>query len=214
MRISSSILTPVGTPYVSPRHNAFLFKLRLKRLTCHCIDFTSLFNWNTKQLFVYVLATYPSHDPLTIPPSEAVIWDLIIPSSSQIHPFNPIQFLWSKNTALPPKSRKPISSKAPPKAGPAPGVISLRNAKPKYQITDISGLIAEKDNVTLEVGWNVQPWVGALTWANTEGRFGGKWKALQGGRSQPFDLPPLKGKTSSTAKRAETPRAAEASPIL
>jgi len=42
-------------------------------------DLSTLFNWNTKQLFVYITATYPGK---TYPKNEAVIWDLIIPSKS------------------------------------------------------------------------------------------------------------------------------------
>ncbi|TPX38064.1 hypothetical protein SmJEL517_g00087 [Synchytrium microbalum] len=41
----------------------------------HALDLSSLFNWNTKQLFVYVLAEFetPSHDT-----NAVVIWDDII----------------------------------------------------------------------------------------------------------------------------------------
>ena len=45
-------------------------------------DLTSLFNWNTKQVFVYITASYPSSSPSTIPPSELVIWDAIIPADN------------------------------------------------------------------------------------------------------------------------------------
>jgi hypothetical protein len=44
-------------------------------------DFSSLFTWNTKQLFVYVSATWPS----TNTTNEAVIWDTIITSPSADH---------------------------------------------------------------------------------------------------------------------------------
>jgi len=92
-------------------------------------------------------------------------------------------------------------------------VINLRNEKPKYQITDVSGKLAERGNVTLEVGWNVQPWVGALTWTMPEGRAWGRWEGVKGGRSGAFDLPALKGKKVESVAR-ESPQAAEASPIV
>ena len=44
-------------------------------------DFSSLFTWNTKQIFVYVSATWPS----TNTTNEAVIWDTIITSPSADH---------------------------------------------------------------------------------------------------------------------------------
>ena len=43
-------------------------------------------------------------------------------------------------------------------------VLLLRNVKPKQQIADPTGHTASTQNMTLGVGWNVQPWVGALTW--------------------------------------------------
>jgi len=70
-------------------------------------------------------------------------------------------------------------------------VLRLRGQKAKYQISDITGRLAERGNVTLSVGWNVQPWVGALMWApngpvpRTEGTIVS---------SDAFDFPALKGK--------------------
>lgn len=62
--------------------------------------------------------------------------------------------------------------------------------------------MAERGNATLVVGWNVQPWVGALWWSPGTGavpRTAGK-----AGRSKPFDFPALKG-----GNRADGARAAE-----
>ena len=98
-----------------------------------------------------------------------------------------------------------------------PGVIKLKNSKPKYQITDISGVLAERSNVTLEVGWNVQPWVGALTWTFEEGRSFGRWSGVQGGKSKTFSMPALKGKSASSATivgSGATPEVAKATPII
>ena len=96
-----------------------------------------------------------------------------------------------------------------------PGIIRLKNNKPKYQITDISGVIASQSNVTLELGWNVQPWVGPLTWTIPEGRSFGRWKGVKGGRSRAFDLPGVKGKIvgQETVVGKGTPEPAEATPI-
>ena len=190
------------------------------------IDFSSLFNWNTKQLFIYVLATYPSiKEPTTTPPSQAVIWDLIIPSASQLNPRSPWSFFQtSANTparlialSANPNANKKASTRKPEGwKGDIPGVISLQNVKPKYQITDISGRLAERTNVTLEVGWNVQPWVGALTWTMPEGSSLGRWVGVKDGRSKPFDMPPLKGKKAETIVDTfrTTPKVAEATPVI
>jgi len=113
------------------------------------------------------------------------------------------------------KSRKQSAKKPEPEL--KPGIIQLKNSKPKYQITDISGILSERTNITLEVGWNVQPWVGALTWTFGEGREFGRWKGVKGGRSKTFDMPPIKGKTASSATvvgSGGTPKAAEASAFV
>ena len=70
--------------------------------------------------------------------------------------------------------------------------------------------------MTLEVGWNVQPWVGALTWTMWEGHGWGRWKGVKGGRSKIFEMPALKGKVSEkTVVSGEgKPDAAGAKPVL
>lgn len=120
-----------------------------------------------------------------------------------------------------PSSLKPQRSQILPKKKQtealAPGIVRLKNSKPKYQITDISGILSERSNVTLEVGWNVQPWVGALTWTFGEGRHFGRWKGVKGGKSKSFDMPALKGKSASSetvVASGGTPKAAEASAIV
>lgn len=98
-----------------------------------------------------------------------------------------------------------------------PGIIHLKNSKPKYQITDISGILSERTNVTLELGWNVQPWVGALTWTFGEGKEFGRWRGIEGGKSKTFDLPAIRGKTATSATivgSGGTPKAAEASAVV
>ena len=184
-------------------------------------DFTSLFNWNTKQLFVWITATYPSSNTsIYAPYSEAVIWDQIINSHSQSHPFNPLQSI--RDFYAPPKKSAKVKSKKAAAAKPVveevePGIIKVKNAKPKYQITDITGKLAERDNVTLQLGWNVQPWVGALTWTMPEGFELGKWNGIIGGKSKVFNMPSLKGKSTSSetiVASGGTPKAAEASAVI
>ncbi|KAF6226037.1 hypothetical protein HO173_012527 [Letharia columbiana] len=177
-------------------------------------DFTSLFNWNTKQLFVWVVATYPSPDASSL--SQAVIWDTIINSHSQSHPFNPLQ-LFTKPPPAKKSSKAKKQSAKKQEVDPEPGILRLKNTKPKYQVTDISGILAERTNVTLEIGWNVQPWVGALTWTLGEGQVLGRWKGVEGGKSKAFDMPPLKKKSvgsETVVSSGETPQAAEASAVI
>lgn len=159
-------------------------------------DLTSLFHWNTKQIFLYITASYPSSSPSTIPPSEAVIWDAIIPSDySPLHP-NTYIHPTSKTTS---KSKSKSKSKGKPyPAGASPGIVRLSNQKPKYQITDVSGKIAERTNATLNLHWNIQPWVGALVWTNTKSY--GRWEGLKGG-ADAFAFPALKG--SETVKKED-----------
>ena len=72
------------------------------------------------------------------------------------------------------------------------GFLNLKNQKPKYQIAAPSGKLAETDNVTLHVHYNIQPWVGVLTWT-PQIEFG-RWNLLKGGVSKAFKLPALKKK--------------------
>jgi signal peptidase complex subunit 3 len=151
-------------------------------------DLTSLFNWNTKQVFVYITASYPSSSPSTIPPSELVIWDAIIPADDA-----------PKGTKQPKSKKGKKATGKPYPAGGSPGIIRLNSQKPKYQITDVKGKIAERENATLTLHWNVQPYVGALVWDNR--KTFGRWQALKGGESETFTFPPLKG--SETVKPNE-----------
>ncbi len=156
---------------------------------------TSLFKWNTKQIVLYITASYPSSSPSTIPSSEAVIWDAIIPSdfarshaNTYLHP----------TTSKTKPSKKSKQKGKPYPEGASPGIVRLSNQKPKYQITDVSGKIAERTNATLNLHWNIQPWVGALVWTNTKTY--GRWEGLKGGVSG-FEFPALKG--SETVKKEE-----------
>lgn len=79
------------------------------------------------------------------------------------------------------------------------GLLKLRNQKPKYQITHPSGKIAEKEDVTLKLHYNVQPWVGLLTWNQDQDI--GPWKKLAGGISKTFNLPALKKKDEKKKKK-------------
>ncbi len=54
----------------------------------------------------------------------------------------------------------------------------------------------------LYVHYNVQPWVGVLTWT-PQIEFG-KWKLMKGGVSRLFNLPALKKKEEATAKASSS----------
>ncbi|KAE9966998.1 hypothetical protein BLS_006638 [Venturia inaequalis] len=152
-------------------------------------DLSSLFNWNTKQVFVYITATYPSKNS-TEPPSQAIVWDAILPSA--LAP-------WHHNQYIHP-TPKPAgkNSRVVNRSGPVysrtkrPGILKLSNQKPKYQITDHTGLLAEREDAQLELSWNIQPWVGALTWKKPVDF--GQWKKLKGGKSKVFSFPQVLGK--------------------
>jgi signal peptidase complex subunit 3 len=119
--------------------------------------------------------------------SQAIIWDQIIPSNPHLNPNIPRHRspLYKKNLNVLPTHHER-------------GLIRLRGVKSKYHISDISRKMAGRQNVTLEVGWNIQPWVGALTWTGKRDLFLGNWKALKGGVSEPLGLPelPIKVKVS------------------
>lgn len=156
-------------------------------------DLSSLFTWNTKELFVYVTAEWAGA-PGSGPAAEnqtnsAVIWDSIITAPSSDHLAN-----------IGPATRKKlIKSAAGRPIDPARGRLVLKNQKPKYQITHPSGRIANAEGVRLRLHYNVQPWVGFLTW--NQDRDLGRWRALDG-HSAPFDLPPVKKKDEAKKARA------------
>lgn len=166
------------------------------------------------------MATYPSASTSPgAPLSQAIIWDTIINSESQMNPLNPLSYF--HDIVYPQtKARRARQRSNAAKVGTTitPGKLRLRNCKPKYQITDVTGVISQQSNVTLELGWNVQPWVGALTWTMPEGYSFGRWKGVVGGRSKAFDMPALKGKPAKVAdpivSKGKAPKPAEASPII
>lgn len=169
-------------------------------------------------------ATYPSSASNSTPFSQAVIWDTIINSPEQASPPS-VWALIGRNAydSPPPKPAKKTKKKGT--AGDKPtktGVLKLRDERPKYKIPDPSGHIAHLQNVTLQIGWNVQPWVGALAWTNRVWTIG-RWAPLQGGTSAPFALPGLKGASASAKKdkpketvvgTGKKPKAGEAEPII
>ena len=145
---------------------------------------------------MYITASYSSDNP-TVPHSEAVIWDAIIPSDYA--PWHPNTYIHPTSKTAPKsksKSRKRVGKPYPD--GGSPGIVKLSSQKPKYQITDVSGKIADRTNATLSLHWNVQPWVGALVWTNTNSY--GRWQGLKGGMDK-FEFPALKG--SETVKKED-----------
>lgn len=58
--------------------------------------------------------------------------------------------------------------------------------------------MASTEDVTLRLHYNVQPWVGLLTWNQNVDY--GRWLKLQGGLSKKFNLPALKKKDEGKTK--------------
>ncbi|KAM0342252.1 hypothetical protein ACHAPU_009657 [Fusarium lateritium] len=150
-------------------------------------DLSSLFTWNTKQVFVYISAEWPGPDNST---NEAVIWDKIItsPSADHLQNIGPIAMKKLKRSA----EGKSIDTNR--------GKLSWNNQRPKYQITHPSGKVAQTSDVTLKLHYNVQPWVGLLTWDQT--RDLGHWKALVGSESSSFRFPAIKAKKNDASKKS------------
>ena len=168
-------------------------------------DLSSLFSWNTKQIFVYVTATFPSKSPSS-PYSEAIIWDAIIPSPSApwhqntyIHPSPKLSSASAATKKARKNSKKPASLKAYPE-GAQPGILRLGNQKPKYQITTPWSKIGGVENCTLHLRYNIQPWVGALTWSSGADR--GVWTGLEGESSEAFDMPNVKSAAGVSASKS------------
>ncbi|PKS07950.1 hypothetical protein jhhlp_006562 [Lomentospora prolificans] len=179
LRVDNISVTKGRVHYYSPKkeeHASIKFSLDA--------DLSSLFTWNTKQLFVYVTAEWPDIDAPagSNATNTAVIWDSIITSPSSDHLAN-----------VGPATMKKLKKSAAGKSiDPSRGILKLRNQRPKYQITHPSGKVADVENVKLRLHYNVQPWVGMLTW-NLESAFG-KWEAMKGGVSKAFSFPSIKNK--------------------
>ena len=216
-------------------------------------DLSGLFNWNTKQVFVYVSAEYPTQNVTTglgqdgeagslpiagggnLGMNKAVIWDTIISAPATKWSFANVKERYFPAKKPVTKSKKSMSKSDREKAKAKttditkPGLLTLKNQKPKYQITDPSGVISSRPNATLTLSWNVQPWVGPLLWdrgmledKNGPGSAQGSWNLpflkyrWQGGRlprSETFDFPPLKGaqktSTSEMVKDRDGPKTPE-----
>ena len=198
-------------------------------------DLSSLFTWNTKQVFLYVTTSWPNKDP-SKPPSRAVVWDAILPHplapnhhNQWVHPGKGTKAKKSSSKSRS-KSKTKSSSKAavtPTKSTyrssfseSAPGIIRLDNQRPKYQITDLTGKLASLSGASLELHWNIQPWVGLLTWngagksGTTEAPWWSVWKhAGSVAKSELFDFPALKNSTEAAKaageKRLDTEKGAE-----
>lgn len=183
-------------------------------------DLSALFNWNTKQVFVYVSAEYGAEEPQGLGPdgragslprrsagmNKAVIWDTIIPAPATPWSLANVRERYFPAAAKKPTSKKtsPTSSKGGDKAKTTaitkPGRLTLNNQKPKYQITHPSGVISSRPNATLTLSWNVQPWVGPLLWDH------GMLEDKNGGSAEgSWNLPFLKHRWRSGAvPRSET----------
>ncbi|CAI4046240.1 hypothetical protein N7582_003763 [Saccharomyces uvarum] len=92
-------------------------------------DLTPLFNWNTKQVFVYLTAEYNSSGKIA---SEVTFWDKIIKSKEN-------------------------------------AVIKVNDLRSKYSIWDIEDTRFDNKDLVFKLHWNIQPWVGLLTYGETVG---------------------------------------------
>ncbi|OJJ83183.1 signal peptidase complex subunit SPC3 [Aspergillus glaucus CBS 516.65] len=168
-------------------------------------DLTPLFNWNTKQLFVYVYASYSSSEKPSSslnPLSESIIWDTIIEAPESPYSFNALRERFFPSSSTTKRKSSGLSKNKNKKKDSAElGVLRLRGQKSKYQIGDITGKLAEREGVTLSVGWNVQPWVGALWWSPRSGSVPQTGGAA--GVSKPFDFPQVKGSNRASTAAAQ-----------
>ncbi|KKA29052.1 hypothetical protein TD95_002178 [Thielaviopsis punctulata] len=187
VRAPSASIVPKQTNVIRGRahyHSTKKTDLASIRFTLDA-DLSSLFTWNTKQVFVYVTAEWDAPATKNTPAGHntAVIWDQIItaPSSDFLSNFGPATMKKLKRSA----AGKTID--------PSRGKFRLDNQRPKYQITHPSGSLAEIPNLRLKVHYNVQPWVGFLTWDMSESLL--NWKKMNKGVSKSFDLPAIKAKT-------------------
>jgi len=60
--------------------------------------------------------------------------------------------------------------------------------------------VAETGDVTLHVNYNVQPWVGALTWGQGADFY--LWKKMAKGISKVFEFPAIKKKEEAGSKKS------------
>ncbi|KAJ3498835.1 hypothetical protein NLG97_g813 [Lecanicillium saksenae] len=196
-RDPSGVITPQNIQVVKGRPHYYSSKKEEYAIIRFSLDadLSSLFTWNTKNLFVYVTADWPGPDNTT---NSAVIWDSIITNPSADHLLNV-----GPHTLK--KMRKLSAGKS---IDPSRGKLKLKNQKPKYQITHPSGKIAETADVTLKLHYNVQPWVGLLTWNLPKDLF--LWKTLGGGESDKIALPALKTKDSKDSKSNSKSKAKKA----
>ncbi|KAM3456549.1 hypothetical protein MY5147_004580 [Beauveria neobassiana] len=186
-REPSGIITPDNIQVVKGRSHYYSTKKEEYAVIRFSLDadLSSLFTWNTKNLFVYVTADWPGADNTT---NSAVIWDSIITNPSADH-------LLNIGPATLKKLRKSSAGKS---IDPNRGKLKIKNQKPKYQITHPSGKIAQTEDVTLKLHYNVQPWVGLLTWNLPRDLF--LWKTMSGGESDKLALPALKVKEAKETK--------------
>ncbi|KFH47608.1 Signal peptidase complex subunit-like protein [Hapsidospora chrysogenum ATCC 11550] len=191
-RSPSGVIKPTNTQVVKGRPHYYSTKKEEYAIIKFSLDadLSSLFTWNTKQVFVYVTAEWP--EPGTNATNEAVIWDSIITSPSADHLSN-----------IGPHSMKKLKESAKGRSiVPERGILFLKSQKPKYQITHPSGKIANAEDVTLKVHYSVQPWVGLMSW-DTESDYG-FWSAFSGGVSDKFSLPAVKTKDEKPKKSRDT----------
>ncbi|PHH83761.1 hypothetical protein CDD82_2633 [Ophiocordyceps australis] len=189
-RTPSGVIVPQNVQVVKGRPHYYSSKKEEYAIIKFSLDadLSSLFTWNTKQVFVYITADWPSETGQNAT-NSAIIWDSIItnPSADSLRNIGPVAMKKLKRSA----EGKTID--------PSRGLLKLKNQKPKYQITHPRGKISEAQDVVLKLHYNVQPWVGLLTWNMDRDLV--FWKSMSGGISDKFALPAVKSKdTKGKAK--------------
>lgn len=86
-RAPSGTIRPANTQVVKGRPHYYSTKREEYAIIKFSLDadLSSLFNWNTKQVFVYVTAEWPAAGTEGNVTNQAVIWDQIITSPSSDH---------------------------------------------------------------------------------------------------------------------------------
>lgn len=91
-------------------------------------DLTPLFNWNTKQVFVYLQADYNGGESRPDISNSVTFWDKIITKKDQAK-------------------------------------LNLKNQRGAYSVYDVQKSF-NNNNATIRLGYNVQPYVGALVFGH------------------------------------------------
>jgi signal peptidase complex subunit 3 len=106
-------------------------------------DLSSLFNWNTKQVFAYLVADYKTSKYVAHPAP---------PTCADKQESNSVTF-WDRIMNNPEEAK-----------------LQIYSGSQKYPFTDITGSF-RNFNATYTLRWNVVPWVGIMQWGQSKARY-------------------------------------------